>query len=1150
MLSAIFLILLFTAWVLVQIPSVQSYIIQKISDSTELEISAGEINLYIWDEVGITIHDFQAESKQGDKKVNASKAHVILDGKRFIKGDIVPVSIYLSQPQIEIKEYKDDTVSPKDEVKKPQSLWIPNIPNITIEQGQLHIHAQSLRLTNFNLDIHQMNDSPSMFNLNGTGRLNIKEETVKFSLKGILNTRNHGKGLPEININLKTANTSMNLIPWPEFFPVHHGNIKTDLHISGVPGESLAINGQATVDTFLLRLQRHDRLMDYSFPKVTIDFQSVITGKKINAPSMQISTDRASLALTLDLDLTEPGNPYLDLELTSPFMPIQNFKGLLPHPILSLWLEDQLLPVLCSGNVRTEIFALRGNFKQFKKMYLPENHSTMELRLECKDFTICDDNLEIPFEEVSADVILAHGDLSIPNLKACFGSSLINHVDLSIKDTYNSSRFVDVFVDGSFDIHELIGQKTIRFLPDNVRQRLDKIGEITGELDCLARIGYTPGWAFPRITEAEFSIRNCRINQDELLQTLILKKGAIHIDEKNQNRLTAVGAWGNTTFELSSDFGQVQADMNLEVRKVYVASATDVNEFLSLFYPQVQQTVMFNRHVPVRVTATKEDEHWEYKGDIDLRNVSFSTGEFNMDPPGSRSSILFELYHVPDKLIALESILCELDNSSIELSALYDIEKSNLTQLNLLTSGLSVKDLGIRSNRSEIPIMGDVKANIEIRNFSNDLNESSFSGNIYGSNLAFEVERFESPVNNCDFSLTLSGDRLKVDMFEMNVGNSPITVTGDLTGWKSLSGDLLLKSSFIDTADIFAATPGTMANETGQKKPLETGQKKTDSPKTGFADSLDIHVDLDVSKGRFRDLDLGRIQADVDIKGKDFFINKSRIDLEHGAVTTEGYIKRAAEPEQYFTGHVELREQPVNELMEGLRIGRGRFKGKLKATADFQMQGKKREDLLPSMRGTVDATIKEGIVKESYTLAKVLERLSLEKIYKKKPEELRDEKGIYFERIKGSGTIEQGILSTEDFIMQSPTFNAFAKGDLNLATRTMDVFFVTQPFEFLDYFLRHIPIIGYIIAGDDRSIIAFPYEIKGHISKPEIELKEWENVPAGISGIVTRMIQTPGRLFDQTKEFIMRNGTKSSENKGKGYSSESGTTSEPEKSPD
>jgi hypothetical protein len=305
-----------------------------------------------------------------------------------------------------------------------------------------------------------------------------------------------------------------------------------------------------------------------------------------------------------------------------------------------------------------------------------------------------------------------------------------------------------------------------------------------------------------------------------------------------------------------------------------------------------------------------------------------------------------------------------------------------------------------------------------------------------------------------------------------------------------------------------------------------------------------------VSKGRFRDLDLGRIQADVDIKGKDFFINNSRIDLEHGSVTTEGYIKRAAVPGQYFTGHVELKEQPVNELLEGLRIGRGRFKGRLKATADFQMQGEKREDLLPSMRGTVDATIKEGIVKESYTLAKVLERLSLEQIYKKKPEKFQDEKGIYFERIKGSGTIEQGILSTEDFIMESPTFNAFAKGNLNLATRTMDLFFVTQPFEFLDYFLRHIPIVGYIIAGDDKSIIAFPYEIKGHISKPEIELKEWENVPAGISGIVTRIIQTPGRLFDQTKEFIMGNGTKSSENKGKGYSSESGTTSKPEKSPD
>jgi len=127
-----------------------------------------------------------------------------------------------------------------------------------------------------------------------------------------------------------------------------------------------------------------------------------------------------------------------------------------------------------------------------------------------------------------------------------------------------------------------------------------------------------------------------------------------------------------------------------------------------------------------------------------------------------------------------------------------------------------------------------------------------------------------------------------------------------------------------------------------------------------------------------------------------------------------------------FSGHAEFKDQPVADLTKRLGIEQA-YEGSLTGEARLYTEGQEWRDLIPHLDGGINVLIEKGVIMKSNVFLKILQFLSLQDIFTKRPPDLSKE-GLYFESLGGHGNIEKGIVRTENALMRSPVLNAVATG--------------------------------------------------------------------------------------------------------------------------
>jgi uncharacterized protein YhdP len=163
--------------------------------------------------------------------------------------------------------------------------------------------------------------------------------------------------------------------------------------------------------------------------------------------------------------------------------------------------------------------------------------------------------------------------------------------------------------------------------------------------------------------------------------------------------------------------------------------------------------------------------------------------------------------------------------------------------------------------------------------------------------------------------------------------------------------------------------------------------------------------------------------------------------------------------------------------------------------------------------------MKKGLIKRSHVLFNILKFFSLQKIFKDRPPDFSSD-GFYFESIEGDAVIDRGVLSTENFVMKSPVFNAVGSGKIDMIQKTTDFNLGTQPLGTIDTLVSNIPILGYVLTGEGRSILTYYFEVKGPLVSPDLKYVPFKNLGSGVAGILRRLFLTPLRIWKKRSDPI------------------------------
>ncbi len=293
LLVLLFLSLFLFANFLIQKPSFQDSLIKALASDSGLDIRTTKIEVNLWGGVGLLVHGLEARSRKGTESIVASKVRIILSKRDLVRGHIVPVSLSLIDPRIEAPWGYGRMGKGSGAVQWARAfplIWIPSLKSVSVKNGHFIVQNRPIQFSGLQFNVSRIKSEPLTFVINCKGRMGFKGEKIPFGIRGTITQDRVGQYLPSLDVEVQTKDIPVNMLPWPSYLTGEKGYVETLLKVEGRLDGAMSIGGRISSVGPRFSLRQGKRKMAYSPASLTIDFKSVLQGKRLDAPSIQIRT--------------------------------------------------------------------------------------------------------------------------------------------------------------------------------------------------------------------------------------------------------------------------------------------------------------------------------------------------------------------------------------------------------------------------------------------------------------------------------------------------------------------------------------------------------------------------------------------------------------------------------------------------------------------------------------------------------------------------------------------------------------------------------------------------------------------------------------------------------------------------------------------
>ncbi len=1082
---------------LIQRPSVQHLLINQLSSTLGCELYTGKIEISFWEGLGFAIQDLKAVSKADQIRVEAPRASVTLDLKELLKRHIHPKRIFLYRPVITLTAGKGSAAA---ESTKPGDLEEALLRRLGT-LGIVRLKGAAIEITDLPFDLQDLDfelsqrgrDSP-VHRLNIRGKAGFHGAKIPFALAGSISADREKRDRVSGDLTLEVDQLPLNRLPWPRSFFGKQGTAQVRMDIKGSLSGSITAKSHIILSKPHFLLTKGKRMQIFSFEELGLALElKYQQGSILSVTSLHLEGPGFTLQAESTMDFRNNSDPRLLLKVRSPSMPLETFEAIFPTALISPWVENTLFKALKGGHVKVDLFSLQGPFSRVGGLGSRKNASALLLNLSYKGLRISGPGTPLPFEKISGKFSVKDGGLTAFDLKSRFSRSTIRDGLVRIEDLYKERISCDISLKGSFDLRDLVRLKGSAHIPPKLRLQIQGLDSASGKVEASLDLRLEEGRNIPQLRAATFLFRDCTFNQRAMAFPLHLGRFEMEIDEKGSGTFRGSGSWGQSPFDAMGFFREY-----LKWGKVHLVSRVDFNEILGRFSPKSSAAIEFKEPLICQVTLSKVDDLWSCEGEVDLVGSSFDTDAFTISPKGSRDTIRLALDLKPGVELKLMSLTCSIGHSALELSGLFDLSGKKSSSLKVSTRGLNLEDFGLVFKKGGLQATGKLTCSTEIKGFPSRLKSLTATGRIQAEGISWVSGLLPSPIRGDELDAELRGKEVLIKLLKLKIGRSTLDFRGQIQGWEGLRGKLLCDAGYLDISDF----------RKKERPAALQGQSAASSP---FVKKSDIHMNLKIHKGVWKGLRYGPVQANCRYKGGDLLIDRSYIQWQHGMMDFKGRIGKGKGSESLLSAYLKVEGQPIKTLLQAFGIKDPGLEGRLAAEAILFSRGKGRKGLVSGLTGSANILLEKGTIRKSHIIISVLNFLSLQNIFRKRPPELSKE-GFYYESIKGHITLNRGIAQTRSLYMKSPVFNAAARGSLDLNSNQLDLELGVEPLQTIDSVISKIPVLGFILTGKNKTILVYYFDVKGPLSKPEVRHIS-KGLESGVVGFLKRVLLSPVRLF-------------------------------------
>ncbi|MDX8382374.1 MAG: AsmA-like C-terminal domain-containing protein [Ghiorsea sp.] len=208
-------------------------------------------------------------------------------------------------------------------------------------------------------------------------------------------------------------------------------------------------------------------------------------------------------------------------------------------------------------------------------------------------------------------------------------------------------------------------------------------------------------------------------------------------------------------------------------------------------------------------------------------------------------------------------------------------------------------------------------------------------------------------------------------------------------------------------------------------------------------------------------------------------------------------------------------------LMEQAELDQLFQEGEMSAVFIGQGEFKDGEAWWRKMKGSFKLRVDDGRIMEGGTLTHLLAAISIADLPKYLIFDRGDivGSGLLYDKLQVEGDFASNKLNIHKLAFLSSALDAGGTGEVDLATGNLDVVLVARPWQNIEAFLSHIPLLGPILTGEDKSLLRKVYHIQGPASDADVNEVKPEDVGLPSSGYLEDLF-TPGRWFEPKQKKI------------------------------
>jgi hypothetical protein len=166
------------------------------------------------------------------------------------------------------------------------------------------------------------------------------------------------------------------------------------------------------------------------------------------------------------------------------------------------------------------------------------------------------------------------------------------------------------------------------------------------------------------------------------------------------------------------------------------------------------------------------------------------------------------------------------------------------------------------------------------------------------------------------------------------------------------------------------------------------------------------------------------------------------------------------------------------------------------------------KDLVQSLQGPWEMEAKDGRIYQDPMAMKILAFLNLtDLLVGEKDDPFK--KGMDYKSLRAKGELRSGKLTIRELVLDAAAMQVASQGEIDFVNQRIDLAVAVAPLKSVDWIVKHIPGVDYILGG---TLVSIPIRIQGDLKDPRIIPLAPSQIGDDLMGIMKRTLKLPFRV--------------------------------------